>query len=188
MGQLDFDWLALDHKKYKIEGHMNPGPEALEYWTSIKKLSKFKSLMEIGFNAGHSSAFILENFSDVRVHSYDIGWHEYTKINADKVKERYGHRFDYIEIDSKKINHKSLDFKYDIMYIDGDHTFEGAYSDMQLFTKSTAKWAVIDDIQIKDVLKAMKHPSNKKYFREVWRGSYIANKGNMVKGALVQKW
>lgn len=188
MGQLDFTWLDIDVKK--VEGHMRPGPEALEYWTNIYKISKFKSLMEIGFNAGHSSAFILEMFPDVRVHSYDIGWHDYTEPNAQKVKDRYGKRFDFTKIDSKKIDPKDLQYKYDIMYIDGDHQFDSAYKDIQLFIQSTAKWAVIDDTNVKSVAKAMKHPTNlNRHYKIVWEGSYIAHpKGNPVTGALVKKW
>ena len=187
MGQIDFSWLDIDAKK--VEGHMRPGPEALEYWSKIKEISKFKSMMEIGFNAGHSSAFVLENFDDVKVHSYDIGWHDYTEPNAQKVKEKYGDRFNFTLKDSKKIEPKEIQFKYDIVYIDGEHTFEGAFSDIQLFINSTMRWAVIDDLQIKSVAKAVTHPTHKKYFREVWRGKYISHpKGNEVTGILVRKW
>jgi len=185
----NYDYTWLDPQKIKVEGHMRPGPEALEYWTKIKELTGFKSLMEIGFNAGHSSAFILDNFDDVRVHSYDIGWHKYTESNAQKVKEKYGDRFNFTIKDSKKIEPKEIQFKYDIMYIDGEHTFEGALSDIQLFVNSTAKWAIVDDTQITVVSKAMRHP---KFFNRIyklfWEGKYIAHpKGNEVKGALIRK-
>lgn len=185
----NYDYTWLDPQKIKVEGHMRPGPEALEYWTKIKQLTGFKSLMEIGFNAGHSSAFILDNFNDVKIHSYDIGWHKYTKTNADKVKQKYGNRFDYTEIDSKKIEPKEIQFKYDLMYIDGDHAFEGALSDIQLFVNSTVKWAIVDDTQITAVSKAMRHPQFfNRIYKLFWEGKYIAHpKGNEVKGALIRK-
>ena len=60
---------------------------------------------------------------EVMYNSVDIGGHYYTSINANKLKDLFGDRFSYQEINSQKIVPSSMK-GYDVVFVDGDHNPE----------------------------------------------------------------
>ena len=86
---------------------------------------KIKTIVEIGFNTGMSSAYFLSARDDIKVISVDIGFHRYVNDCKKLIDKQFPNRHTLIIGDSKKIIpelHK-LDpgIKPDLIFIDGDH-------------------------------------------------------------------
>lgn len=180
---IDLSWLDVGGKK-KVEGHMQTGDDVRDFWLRVREITGFRSIMEIGFNAGHSSAFLLELFPDVTVVSHDIGWHKYTVPNSEKVKQRYGDRFEFVQIDSLQIKPRHLQGRFDVMFIDGNHDTDWIDSDLRVWMQTDIPYAVVDDLQVKTV-----NTVYKKYlphYQELHRGQYHSNTGSSVTAALIQ--
>lgn len=135
-------------------GHMPVNKDAYDIWKTIKEITDFKLLMEIGFNAGHSSSMILSMFDDVKVDSYDIGQFEITEQNGSLVEKRFPDRFSLTIIDSMNLKPEQINGKYDILFIDGSHDYPQVSSDIRLFLQSDIQYVVLDDLQNKNVQKA----------------------------------
>jgi predicted O-methyltransferase YrrM len=102
-------------------------------------LNKFKSntgrpakyVAEIGFNAGVSACFYLN--ADCNVVSFDLGFHPYCFYAKLWVDKKYPNKHTLINGSSfgSVPNFSRLsNIKFDIIFIDGDHTFFGAYWDI----------------------------------------------------------
>ena len=167
---MDLTWLPDDDGT----GHMPPSDEVIQFWTQVKKLTDFKSLMEIGFNAGHSSSIMLTLFEDIEINSCDIGMYEITERNGELVKERFGDRFNLHIFDSTKLKPEFIANKYDIMFIDGAHDYGPVTSDMKLWIESDIPYAVVDDLQNQNVKRAFNELLNNDSFRVVHSATYTA--------------
>lgn len=111
-----------------------------------------KTIMEIGFNAGHSAELFLEN-SNAYVHSFDLGdhFHQYLKYGKQYINKNYPDRHTLILGDSTirvPIFAQNNDIKFDIIFIDGGHSYEVAYADLMNCRKLANKNTIIimDDI------------------------------------------
>ena len=86
---------------------------------------KIKNIVEIGFNAGVSSAYFLSAREDIRVISVDIGYHRYVNECKKLIDEQFPERHTLLIGDSKKIipelNKLEPKIKPDLIFIDGDH-------------------------------------------------------------------
>lgn len=162
-------------------GHQVPNKETIEMWRSIKATTSFEHMIEIGFNAGHSSCIILSLFDDVKIDSYDICKFPITIKNSMIVERKFGDRFSFNSIDSKKLKYlKPVDF----IFIDGDHTYPGVLSDFKLAKASKIKYALLDDLQNPGVAEFVsKHISEYKLIQDY---TYLSNTGRKVTARLVQ--
>lgn len=118
------------HLKIQInEGYTQQSVEQTEF---IKKISKnLNEILEIGFNAGHSAEIFLENNSSANVTSVDNSYWYYTEIGKKFLEYKFPNRFNFISVDSQKINQELTSTnKYDLIFIDGNHQFEYAFNDI----------------------------------------------------------
>jgi predicted O-methyltransferase YrrM len=125
-------------KNIKIsEGNIGDNNQQAYDIISILKTINPKNILEIGFNAGHSSEIFLK-YSNAYVHSFDIGdhFHEYLKYGKSFINYKYPNRHTLIFGDSTTTipdfsNNKNINnIKFDIIFIDGGHEYEIAYKDL----------------------------------------------------------
>ena len=91
------------------------------------------SLLEIGFNAGHSALLALSCNSTLSYLGLDLGHHPYTRPCFDYLRKYFGRRVELLIGDSRitvpALRH-APSTQFDLFHIDGSHDFETAYSDL----------------------------------------------------------
>jgi len=133
-----------DHIEGHIEGHMVASPRTIEALTKVLQDTQAKRLFEIGFNAGHSAHMLLELDPELHVKSIDICRHDYTKPNADLLKERYAGRFEFSKTNSQFLTPEKVT-GFDTYFIDGDHSVQGITHDLKLCWQAGADYIIVDD-------------------------------------------
>ena len=119
--------------------------ECEEIFEDVLKLTdKPKNILEIGFNSGHSATTWLTK-SDANLTSVDICSHENVEKCADIVSSNFGSRFNFIKYDSTKLDSKIIDGKFDLIYIDGAHTYEACLADIKTGLRLNCDYFFIDD-------------------------------------------
>lgn len=160
------DYLRIQGFSLKpINSHINEGYMSKEQEQIFKQeLSQYtkeiRFILEIGLNGGHSAEMFCQAKPDADFYSVDLGHHSYTPVAVDFMTKKYGKRFTYIKGDSTKILPKLIRDKilpkFDLIYIDGGHSFKVIKSDLNscfhLAHKETIVW--IDDYRF-DVLNAV---------------------------------
>ena len=118
---------------------------------SLARVSQ--QILEIGFNAGHSSLIMLLANPQAEITAFDICWHKYTQLCFDYLAEVFPRRIKLIPGSSTETiplyYQQHPQHKFDLLHIDGSHEKEIANSDfhncMQLAKhKSYVIW---DDVQ-----------------------------------------
>lgn len=180
---MNLSWLPNE----AYEGHMTPSTQILNFWSVVKSLTKYKRMLEIGFNAGHSSSINLEMYSDISITSYDVCWHSYTENNASIVKNRFNSRFNFIKGSSLDLRPSDIIGKYDIMFIDGDHSYDSCSSDIRLWMDSDIKYVIIDDFQYEGIKKAHEELLFSGPFSELHTQQYRASNGVPVEVRLFER-
>jgi predicted O-methyltransferase YrrM len=86
---------------------------------------KIKTIVEIGFNTGLSSAYFLSARDNIKVISVDIGFHRYVNDCKKLIDKQFPNRHTLLIGDSKKIipqiTKLEPGIKPDLIFIDGDH-------------------------------------------------------------------
>lgn len=152
---IDINWLPDGGT-----GHMVVNDKVVSFWEDVKEKTDFRSLFEIGFNAGHSSSIVLSLFDDVTVNSYDICMFSITKDNAKLVKQKFDDRFYFYEKDSMNLKPSDLN-GFDLFFIDGSHDLPYIQNDLNLALLSDVKYVIIDDLQNRNVKKTFQENENR---------------------------
>jgi len=134
-----------------IEGNSGDLPSQTARLQELSCNLNFKYILEIGFNAGHSADSFLSS-SLAHVTSFDIQMNPYIDHCKKYIDRKYPTRHTLIIGDSKETIplYAKLypNAKFDLIFIDGDHSFEGAFQDIinckQLAHKDTL--LIIDDV------------------------------------------
>jgi predicted O-methyltransferase YrrM len=122
-----------EHGIFKIEGYTEH-PRHIHDLIQLVQNPSIRTIIEIGFNAGHSAELFLKHNPMVTMISFDIGEHEYVSIAKKYIDMTYPNRHSLIIGDStiqlpdyiSKHNISS-----DIIFIDGGHTYDIAKSDLE---------------------------------------------------------
>jgi predicted O-methyltransferase YrrM len=116
-----------------FEGHSQQLPAQTSLLASYTSKSNVKTVLEIGFNAGHSSDTFLKSKDNVSVTSFDLGDHNYVIYGKSYIDQKYPERHQLIignSIETLPSFIKTTDTKYDVIFIDGGHEYEVSYSDL----------------------------------------------------------
>ena len=117
-------------------------PEQANSITEILDITKAKTVLEIGFNRGASALSWLLNDIDF-LYSIDI---EGSMDVVNFIKENFEkNRFNFKRIDSKLLTYQDLNMNFDMVFIDGDHSFLGAQNDIQKAMLFSPKYILFDD-------------------------------------------
>lgn len=152
---LDSYYHDLGYEFSPIHSNKNEGYtsklEREHFSVELGKLNGPLNIAEVGFNTGHSAEVFLQSRNDTKVTSFDINTHSYTKLGVEYMKNAFDERFHFIPGDSLLtvplygVEHPEE--KFDLIFIDGCHTFEYCLADIQNFQrlahKDTILW--IDD-------------------------------------------
>lgn len=123
-------------KNFIFEGGENSIENKGQAKRLIELCNKYncKNIMEIGFNAGHSADLFLSIDQNIKVTSFDIGVHKYVDYGKKFIDNKYPGRHSLILGDSKKtipdFFQGNSNIKFDLIFIDGDHSEVGAISDL----------------------------------------------------------
>ena len=134
-----------------IGGGVNP--ERMGCAILLMKTMNAKSYMEIGVNMGHSIHYILQSVPTIdEVFAFDL-CDKSTKPAWEVIKKQYpGVKFDMVCGNTQTtLNENNNNRKFDVIHIDGGHSFQVCYSDIIKSKKfATPKTLVIiDDVGTK---------------------------------------
>ena len=108
-------------------------------------------MLEIGFNAGHSSALALLANPSLRVTAVDICTHKYVEPCAKILRTRFGSRFTLRKGDSRRVlSSLPTPHGFDLLHIDGCHRPVVANLDMYhslRYSKGPGTIVILDDVQ-----------------------------------------
>ena len=116
-----------------FEGFSQQIPGQVEFLKNITNDFRIKNVMEIGFNAGHSAELFLSSNPSVNLVSFDIGIHKYVELGKKFINETYPDRHTLIignSLNTVPEYFKKENKKFDLIFIDGDHTYETAIQDL----------------------------------------------------------
>lgn len=162
------------------------GSKGMDYVPMIEHVintCKPERILEIGFNAGHSACMWLTMSPTAKLTSVDISTSESTNTGAAFVKEKFGERFDFICHDSKTVYDLVKDFKFDLVIVDGGHTEEDAYCDLELTKRLGAKYVIVDDmVMLKDIKNAIDRFEALGYMKhmQTWRVGWGVSLHEMI--------
>lgn len=137
-------------------------PQEEQFITALKlRSNQIQKIAEIGFNAGHSADLFLQICPEATLTTFDINQHPYTKIGLEYMKHKYKDRLNFVEGNSIASvplfasSHPNQTF--DLIYIDGDHSFTGCLADIincrALSHKNTFLW--VDDHNFPSIAQAI---------------------------------
>jgi predicted O-methyltransferase YrrM len=109
----------------------------------ILEISNPKSVLEIGFNAGCSALMFLSINPELVYDSVDI---EENEKSIEYLSNRFKD-FMFTQINSRLIDPVMFCFmsKYDLVFIDGDHSRDGVISDIEVSLKFNPEYVLFDD-------------------------------------------
>lgn len=141
--------------------------ENLRY--NIYSLCKYKnSILEVGFNGGHSVALYLYSNPNIFIRTFDICIHKYTEECSNYFKEL--NNFEFIKGDSMiTLKEHKADMIFEIIHIDGGHGYELAKNDLLECKKFSNKNTILifDDAYHPPIKKLLEEHIKLKFIKEV---------------------
>ena len=151
--------LAFDHKDI-----FNLRLQCVEMMKEVMSIANPKEILEIGTHLGHSGCLLL-SFSDANLTTVDIGtnwvemdygYSDWGRPNAANtglnevvrvMKKHFGERYRFFKgssVEPETIA-KFSDRKYDLAFIDGDHSYEFVKKDIQTAIALNIPYILLDD-------------------------------------------
>ncbi|CAM9243873.1 unnamed protein product [Ectocarpus sp. 12 AP-2014] len=147
---------------YNFEGHTGGFPQKVEALGALSRDGgdRVEKICEVGFNAGHSSLnWLLHSHPSTKILAFDLGEHEYMKHALDYLQAMFPGRLEVLIGDSSVtipayvVAEEAAGRKpqaCNILFVDGDHSEDGAYADLVNFRVLASRdWNVlaIDDLE-----------------------------------------
>lgn len=146
-------WVSSDPFRPGVD-YVTTEASIAEYYRvkySVAEWIKPKSITEIGVRAGYSAAAFLqaghtEIFNAI---DYDDGSNGgilgFCQTHARNTIETYNVKLNFRVPCNSQLLTVLPDGPSDLLHVDGDHTYEGCFHDMELGLRSGCKWILVDD-------------------------------------------
>jgi predicted O-methyltransferase YrrM len=130
--------------------------EIADMFTYLQENYEPKHILEFGFRSGHSATWFLRAFSDVIFKSYDpkeltLGDQKIHKL----FYQHYYPRFDFRPLFSAEARRRETPGIYDMIFIDGGHTFGAVYDDIETALLLKIPVILIDNMELEAQQKAV---------------------------------
>lgn len=129
------------------------------------KMSKYRTALEIGVFKGESSIKIIEALPNGGQYvGIDIG--DYRDAEAEKAMQQGGKSIEFIINDSLSELPKLQKAHFDLIFVDGNHTWDYILKEFKIVETLVARGGVIvyhDSIKIDDVAQLVKYAQQFKY-------------------------
>lgn len=138
-------------------------------WTSkrenLTRLARSaQTILEIGFNAGHSCLLYLLANPNSRIDLFDIGLHEYTRPCFEYLDSHFPGRLKITYGDSRETLPKAPRKKYDLIHVDGGHAEDVVRSDLDsVRSLSHEKTIIVSDDDEQPHINRI----NREYLRQI---------------------
>lgn len=186
----EIDLYFESHNITNLEGHTQLEPKLTEFLSKMVAPNRIKTVLEIGFNAGHSADTFLKSNKNIKVTSFDIGTHAYMNLGKKYIDTKYPNRHTLVKGDSRvtvsNYAQKNPELKFDIIFIDGGHFENIPEMDLRncrsLAHKNTI--VILNDVKNKNVKpwnikpnEAWKLFIKSNYIEEIKRVEFSAKNG-----------
>lgn len=140
------DFLNSKDLKFK-EGFSAQVPGEVKLLEDLANNKDITSIMEIGFHAGHSSETFLKTNMTAHVTSFDIGSYSYVKLGKQYIDNTFPTRHELLLGNSlttvPEYTASHPDKKFDLIFIDGGHTYDVAKTDIMNCKKLAHKDTIV---------------------------------------------
>jgi predicted O-methyltransferase YrrM len=123
---------ARGHTGY--EGNVSSLPEQAADLARLAADPSVKTIMEIGFNAGHSALSLLSASKDTVLTSFDLNVYSSVQCAKEYIDAAFPNRHTLLLGDSKEtvpaFSAANPTKTFDLIFIDGGHTFDTALADL----------------------------------------------------------
>lgn len=130
---MDINYYLLLNGVSDMEGHSQNYVAQTTSLKNLVNLQHIKNVFEIGFNAGHSADIFLKSNPNINLVSCDINQRPCTLYGKQFIDKTYPDRHKLIIGDSTIVLPtyiSTLTHKYDLIFIDGGHTYDVAKADI----------------------------------------------------------
>jgi len=121
------------------------GPPHAAFLMHAARQCEAKVIVEIGFNRGSSALSLLMSSDDCVVYSVDIRTPEEVHASCDFLRTQFPNRFHYIHGNSNQLLTLLPITAADLVFIDGDHSYDGVRNDVAQSLQLNPRCIVFDD-------------------------------------------
>jgi Methyltransferase domain len=141
---------SLGWRMVTMEGYLKQ-QQADYFSTFLATTPSVKTILEVGFNAGHSSYVFLNARPDIRVLSFDLGEHRYVSAAKTFIDKKFPGRHELVLGDSTVAVPRYLathpDSRFDLAFVDGGHDYKVASADLHNCRNlARGAFVVMDDL------------------------------------------
>jgi len=154
-----YDLKGYNELPEAIEGNTSHFPISYRTLFEFVKQHKPKTILEVGFNAGHSACCFLNASPDAAMYSFDVCQYGIEKEGLEVLQKYFN--IQLIEGNSKDTLPKWLDenkILFDFIFIDGDHGYPTALSDINTSIPFLSQngHIIVDDAEFEPVTNAIR--------------------------------
>lgn len=124
---------SLGWRVLSVEGYLSPRQAAF-FGRLLVENPGITKILEIGFNAGHSSYVFLGARPDITVVAFDLGAHAYVTKAKELIDRKFPGRHTLILGDSRdtlpRYKAEHPDAAFDLIFVDGGHEYDVAFADL----------------------------------------------------------
>ena len=120
----------LDRLKIPMTIEWDSNAKRKDILRHLIETNDFQTMVEVGVDTGKTTFYLLDNIPNLKIYAVDIG---IKKFYNKEVAAKYGDRLIPIEGYSYIVADQIQDNTVDIVFIDGDHSYEGVKKDIHAY-------------------------------------------------------